>query len=253
METFPCFVGTIRCSDSLTSLPPRFVSFAWRYPACRGGFVSPNRSHGRTIRPGVFVAGGPFRLLRVETSGPPRFLGNPGVSMPRSSTPVGPADPADLGTLMRPSELTTSSAPTSTSLSGLYHAACPLAVYASQHGSPRDHARLASGGRPPWPGRIGYLPGSTVRFSFMTSRCTSLPRLRLAHRETLLVPGRGMTGEFCLSPRRQDRKGLEACRPLPPALGPSFFLGVLCVLARECILVAAGGRVGAFAYFPAKC
>jgi len=182
VETFPCFVGTIRCSDSLTSLPPRFVSFAWRYPACRGGFVSPNRSHGRTIRPGVFVAGGPFRLLRVETSGPPRFLGNPGVSMPRSSTPVGPADPADLGTLMRPSELTTSSAPTSMSLSGLYHAACPLAVYASQHGSPRDHARLASGGRPPWPGRIGYLPGSTVRFSFMTSRCTSLPRLRLAHR-----------------------------------------------------------------------
>lgn len=94
-EQFPCFLGTIRCSDSLTSLPPRFVSFVWRYHARRGGFVSPGRSHGRTVRPGVFVAGSPFRLLRVETTGPPRFLGNPGVSMPRSSTPVGPADPAD--------------------------------------------------------------------------------------------------------------------------------------------------------------
>ena len=41
-------------------------------------------------------------------------------------------------------------------LSGLNHAACSLAVYASQAGSPRAHARLATG----WPGQPW--PGGTL-------------------------------------------------------------------------------------------
>jgi hypothetical protein len=32
---FPCFVGTMRRSDALPSLSPRFVSFAWRYHPVR--------------------------------------------------------------------------------------------------------------------------------------------------------------------------------------------------------------------------
>ena len=62
---------------------------------------------------------------------------------------------------------------------GAYHAACPLAVYASQPRLPSDHARLASGCRPTLPGGIVYPLGSSVRFS--DSCRTSLPRLCLAH------------------------------------------------------------------------
>ena len=49
-------------------------------------------------------------------------------------------------------------------LTRLNHTACSLAVYASQPGSPRFHARLASGWRPPLPGGIGYPQGSYARF-----------------------------------------------------------------------------------------
>ena len=49
---------------------------------------------------------------------------------------------------VRPSPIFTGSAPTRWVLSGLYHAAYPLAVYASSGGLPRHHARLASGWMP---------------------------------------------------------------------------------------------------------
>ena len=64
--------------------------------------------------------------------------------MPRSLTPVGlGAKPC--GASVLPSVLPTTSATTMVLVSGLHHAACALAVYASQPGSPRHHARLASG------------------------------------------------------------------------------------------------------------
>ena len=44
-----------------------------------------------------------------------------------------------------PSVPRTTSAPTMIRITGLNHAACKLAVYASQRGLPRRHARLASG------------------------------------------------------------------------------------------------------------
>ncbi len=66
------------------------------------------------------------------------------------------------------------------SISGLNHTACALAVYASQPGSPLDHARLASGWGLALAGRAWLPARSLVKFPryFMAS---SSPRLRLAH------------------------------------------------------------------------
>ena len=66
------------------------------------------------------------------------------------------------------------------SISGLNHTACALAVYASQPGSPLDHARLASGWGLALAGRVWLPARSLVKFPryFMAS---SSPRLRLAH------------------------------------------------------------------------
>ena len=168
---FPCFAGTMGCSETLPPIPPHFVAFAWRYHACCGVFrvrplaapIAPRRTSGW---PGVYCAGCPFPAGNVETTGLPRFLGNPGVNMPCSSTPTGPAGPGQFsptdaafrsrnGVGSRDDKI----------LSGLNHTACSLAVYASQPGSLPDHARLASGCWPTLPGGIDYPLGSTARFS----------------------------------------------------------------------------------------
>ena len=49
-------------------------------------------------------------------------------------------------------------------ISGLYHAACMLPVYASQPGSPPHYARLGSGCWPALPGEIGCSLGPYTRF-----------------------------------------------------------------------------------------
>src|SRR5262249_31308844 len=88
----------------------------------------------------------------METSGPPRFLGNPAwmcpALRPRRDREVRPMQLPDAafrcfdGVGSRDKFI-----------SRLNHAAHPLAVYASQPGLPRHHARLASGWWPPLPGR----------------------------------------------------------------------------------------------------
>ena len=125
-------------------------------------------------------AGCPIPAMVVETTGIPRFLGNPRVDVPCSSTPAGPVGQAIFG----PSGAAFRSRYVVGSrdvkiLSGLNHTAHPLAVYASQPGLLPDHARLASGCWPALPGGIDYPLGSNARFS--SSCCTSLPRLFLAH------------------------------------------------------------------------
>jgi hypothetical protein len=37
---FPCFNGTVECSDFLPLISPRFVAFAWRYPPRASVFAS---------------------------------------------------------------------------------------------------------------------------------------------------------------------------------------------------------------------
>jgi hypothetical protein len=67
-------------------------------------------------------------------------------------------------TTVLPSALVTASALATSPISRLHHTACLLHVYASQYGSPHDHARLSSGCGPAWPGGVGYPRGSNEKF-----------------------------------------------------------------------------------------
>lgn len=129
-----------------------------------------------TRRPGDFLCRPPpfpaiclgWRRLDL-----PGSLENPNARMPRSQTPVEPPRLASddvsvnlhatfrrLGTAFR---YMNDVGFHNNSLSRLNHAACDLAVYASQPGSPRHHARLASAQWPTGTGRAGYLRGSSTR------------------------------------------------------------------------------------------
>ncbi len=118
------------------------------------------------------------RLPKERATGPPRFLKNPTMNVPCSSTPAGPLRSTNCRASMLPSAKLTASAPARTVISGLNHTARSLAVYASQGGLPHRYARLASGGWPALPGGVGYPLGSNERFQVIPS---SFPRLRLAH------------------------------------------------------------------------
>jgi hypothetical protein len=127
----------------------------------------------------------PFRpRIEVETTGSLRFLENPCAHALLFSDPGGIAYARPIfGVSMLPSAFTTASAST-LRLSRLNDTACTLAVYASQHGSPHDHARLASGCWPALPGGIGYPQGSIEGFQlFFTT--SSFPRLCLTHSRLL--------------------------------------------------------------------
>jgi len=87
------------CSESLRPFPPHFVAFVWRYHVCDAvfrvrPFAAPTAGRRARGRPGVSYAGCPIPALNVETTGLPRFLGNPNADMPCSSTPTGPAGPS---------------------------------------------------------------------------------------------------------------------------------------------------------------
>ena len=86
---FPRVGGTMGLSDSPPPVPPRLVAFARPVP---GRY--PGRIRVSLPRPPDAPAAGlelVTRYLRPgsteETAGPPRFLGNPDVSVPGSPTP----------------------------------------------------------------------------------------------------------------------------------------------------------------------
>src|SRR5882724_8147046 len=138
------------------------------------------------------------------------------------------------------------------SISGLNHTACALAVYASQPGSPLDHARLASGWGLALAGRVWLPARSLVKFPhyFMASSSPRLPwRIQnsivtldegLAARDAgaqcpslslYWVPCAPPSGPARISHSRTSR--CEATRPAPPSLDAtavrtprSRFLGV---------------------------
>ena len=61
--------------DSLPPVPPHFVAFAWRYPRVHS---FPSLPGGRVRRRGPeLLTRSPARELAEETTGSPRFLGNP--------------------------------------------------------------------------------------------------------------------------------------------------------------------------------
>ena len=165
--------------DFPSSVPPRFVAFAWRYlgrtrlSSLLGGRV---RRRGRELVTRYLQPG-----ISEETTGSPKFLGN--LHCPFAHVL------ADAGRTAHTRPLRCSSAapgppgakaPTK-GLSTPNSMAFGLAVYASQGGSSRRHARLASGC---WSGSAGWAfhpQDSNERFQdcFLTSLSSS-PKLCLA-------------------------------------------------------------------------
>ena len=83
--------------------------------------------------------------------------------MPRSQTPADRRTQATSGPTMWSSVYATTSTPHRL-LSGLHHAACTLSVYASQPGSPPNHATLDSGWWPALTGQGSHLLGRVEGF-----------------------------------------------------------------------------------------
>ncbi len=83
---FPRFKTTMGRCDSLPSISPRFVSFAWRYHRFVPLFVPVSLGHGAADQPGV---GKPVsrRHVTMETARSPKFPGNPSDHSPCSSDP----------------------------------------------------------------------------------------------------------------------------------------------------------------------
>jgi hypothetical protein len=130
-------------SDASPPVAPRFVAFAWRYHRRIPYFAPSRRDAARG--PGPFVTRCPRRVLTVEKTRPPRFLGDPCVYMPRSQTPADRRHLALDGACDAAFRHWNNVSSAIIFLSRLYHAACTPSVYASQPRSPSDHATLDSG------------------------------------------------------------------------------------------------------------
>jgi len=161
---FPCFNGTTRALRLPAARPAALRCLRLAVPPCAdrscllGKIDASCRSLGS---PGPAT---PCRSSRsVEMTGPLTFPGDPLVHMPCSQTPAGPTRQASCGESVRPPRLSKSRAPTS-GLSGLYHTASALAVYASQRRLPERHARLASVCRPRFDGRGSHPLDPAERF-----------------------------------------------------------------------------------------
>ena len=118
-------------------------------------------------------------------------------------------------------------------LSGLHHTAHPLAVYASQDGSPRHHARLASGCLASFTGRA-WLPAGFLRKVSVHS--SSWPRLDLAQTQSCSM----VYAKLMRDPRDRSSvltqpvgcSGRAPCRAL---------LATLCIHPRERLKEPAAG------------
>ena len=140
---FPRFSGTMQRLRRLVS-PPRFVAFARRlhpdaasFAPCEHGRHAPK---ARTISSAAPVD----RFSRMESTRPPRFLGNPYGHAPLFD-PGGPAGPRQRGTPGVAFRSLDSVGSAIRFLAGLHHAAYTFPVYASQPGSHPDHATLGYG------------------------------------------------------------------------------------------------------------
>ena len=161
--TFPRFHGTMECSDSCSPIPPRFVAFTrWYRAATR--LARRGTASGRSSIPGLFHRG-PTRSVGVETSRSPRFLGNPPVCMPRSSTPASSARQArTFSVSTRPSVFLTTSALARVvcrgSITRPAHSLCTLRR--ADHSATTQHS-VPAGGHP-LPGGLGDPLGSAKGF-----------------------------------------------------------------------------------------
>jgi hypothetical protein len=149
----------------LPSVPPHFVILRLAVPLCALVFRSRRRPSATAAGQGLCINRLPLvPVQRAETAGPHRFLGNPAANMPCSSTPVGPQRQAISALRYCLPPFVTTSAPTTSTLTGLNHTACPLAVYASSPQLPATTQDSLLGCWPALPGGIGYPLGSSARF-----------------------------------------------------------------------------------------
>ena len=165
-----------RRSDFPSPIPPRFVSFASAVPPHRP--VLRHTWPGRPARAdlGARYAASPCSRLVVISGGDDWIFQVPWRTPMFACPALRPrwnlhAKSWRLGTAFR---YMNDVGFHSHSLSRLNHAACDLAIHASQHGSPRHHARLASAQWPTGTGRAGYLRGSSTR-SFGLASLLHLP------------------------------------------------------------------------------
>jgi hypothetical protein len=84
---FPRFIGNTKHSDFLPSLPRHFVSFVSRYRRCALGFV-PAGARRYRLRARGCSPESPNRIHQRRRTGPPRFLEDPDMNVPCSSTPA---------------------------------------------------------------------------------------------------------------------------------------------------------------------
>ena len=162
---FPCFSGTMRCSDSLSPVTPHFVSFARRLPSLAPVFVAPAKSDA-DLGPGGLGLAPPQRPVpkEMETAGRPKFLGNPDVPAPCSWTPARPTLPQAI-TVGRhgPTRIQLRGLSTRGNFGARSHGIGTRCLRFAVRLTP-PHARLASGCWPALPGGIGYPQGFYERF-----------------------------------------------------------------------------------------
>jgi hypothetical protein len=171
---FPRLQGTIRRSDSLPPISPRFVSFARpisrshpRFDPEAAGCTGHGPGVGHPVPPaGNFREDGRASQVPGEPQGERALFSDPG----------GTTTPGHRGVVTRPSVVWTTSAPTMMSISGLNGTARSLAVYASPRRLPGRHARLASGRWPSSAGR-GSIPRRVPSRSFRDTIASSAPKL----------------------------------------------------------------------------
>lgn len=159
---FPSNGSMPRCRPLLDGVP-RVGSPVSALVLRHSDFQLPRLAHSRLLGGSGHAA--------PEKTGSPLFLDDRRHACPGSPIPVEPLEQSPPGPRSlrfappaSPSELADPSASTTSFLSGSNSAACVLAVYASQPGSPLDHARLASGWRLCLAGREFNPPGRCVRF-----------------------------------------------------------------------------------------
>src|SRR5262249_36625764 len=140
----------------------RFLRLA--IPSLRPSFVPDGPGHGAADRPGVGKPVSPAGIA-METTGTPKFPGDPRDHSPCSPTPVGPGRLSGprVSCLARPPRLTKTKAHHD-EISGLNRTAFDLAVYASQWRLPATAQDSLPAAGPALPDGIGYPQGRDKRF-----------------------------------------------------------------------------------------
>ena len=136
--------------------PPSAVLWLAPIPRHPSRFPSLPSVSSTTVRRSTIRAGSDAPLLGRNSAGPlasslrvdveaSQVPGESSCACPAQETPARSVPPGLLGGRILPSDIFRASALAGDPFSRLSDTAYTLAVYASQHGSPRCHARLASG------------------------------------------------------------------------------------------------------------